>query len=299
MTRPRIGFIGLGKMGRRMAARLISTDQPVVVFDSNPGAIEHLAALGAEAAASASALARRVDRVFLSLPTPDVVETVATQLLDGSVRIVVDLSTTGPSVARRISAAFKPARIALVDAPVSGGTTGAEQGTLTIMVSGDQRAVTDMQPWLSSLGRQFYLGDEPGRAQIMKVINNTLCAAANVSAFEGLVLGAKLGLDPQMMLEVINASSGRSFATEIKIPQCILDRTFPMRFTTTLLAKDVRLCIDEGERLGMPMPVSTQVHKFLQQGVEAGLGEADYAQLITLVEGPVGIQFGVKRVEQA
>ena len=288
----RVGFIGLGKMGRRMAERLISAGQSLAVFDSDPAAIDYLVTLGAEASASAGALARRVDVIFLSLPTPGVVETVSMELLGGAARIVVDLSTTGPAAAKRIGAVFEKAGIKLVDAPVSGGTTGAEAGTLSIMVSGEEQAVLKLRAQFDVLGKTFYLGAEPGKAQAMKVINNTLCAAANVSAFEGLVLGAKLGLDPRTMLEVINASSGRSFATEVKIPQCILDRSFPMRFATLLLAKDVRLCLGEGERLGVPMPVSAETWKFLESGVEAGLGDVDYAHLITLVEAAAGVQVG-------
>lgn len=294
----RIGFIGLGKMGQRMAGRLLSVGEPLTVFDSDRAAMARMVALGAQAATSAGALAHRVELVFLSLPTPDVVEAVATELSGGSVRVVVDLSTTGPEAAKRIGAALAKARIKLVDAPVSGGTTGAEEGTLTIMASGEEQVVAALRSTLAPLGRLFYLGKEPGQAQAMKVINNTLCAVANISAFEGMVLGARLGLDPRIMLEVINASSGRSFATEVKIPQCILDRSFPMRFATALLAKDVRLCLAEGERLGVPMPVSAETGKFLERGVESGLGEVDYAHLITLVETAAGTRFGTLPEEQ-
>jgi 3-hydroxyisobutyrate dehydrogenase len=293
----RIGFIGLGRMGQRMAGRLLSSGQAPTVFDSNPASVDYLVGHGAQPASSARAMARQVEVVFLSLPTPEVVEAVAMELLGGAARIVADLSTTGPDVAKRIAVAFEKGGMKLVDAPVSGGTTGAEQGTLSIMVSGDEHAVAELRPFFGVLGKMFYLGEQPGQAQAMKVINNTLCAAANISAFEGLVLGAKLGLDPRRMLEVINASSGRSFATEVKIPQCILNRNFPMRFATSLLAKDVRLCLGEGERLGVPMPVSAETHKFLERGIEAGLGEADYAHLITLVETVAGAQFGITREE--
>jgi 3-hydroxyisobutyrate dehydrogenase len=298
LNRMRTGFIGLGKMGQRMARRLAASGQKLTVFDSDPTAIAGLVACGAEAATSAGALAQHADVVMLSLPTPEIVESVARGLAGGEVRLVADLSTTGPEAAKRIGASLDKAGIKYVDAPVSGGTSGAEAGTLSIMVSGDQAAVAELEPLLRLLGKIFYLGREPGQAQAMKVINNTLCAAANISAFEGLVLGAKLGLDPRMMLTVINASSGRSFATEVKIPQCILERSFPMRFTTTLLAKDVQLCLSEGERLGVPMPVSDETRKFLQRGVAAGLGDLDYGHLITLVEKAAGAQFGTAAEER-
>ncbi len=295
----RIGFIGLGNMGQHMAARLLAAGHDVVLFDTNAAAVDRAVGQGGEAAVSAAALGATVEIVFLSLPTPDVVDRVTTDLTAGGVRIVVDLSTTGPEAAARIGATLKGKGIALVDAPVSGGITGAEAGTLAIMVSGDQAAIAEVEPALLILGKIFNLGVEAGQAQAMKVINNMLCAAGAVAAFEGLVLGAKLGLDSKAMLDVINASSGRSFATEVKIPQCVLDRSFPMRFATSLLDKDVRLCLEEGVRQNVPMPVATATREFLARGVEAGFGQVDYGRLITMIEAPAGAQFGYSEEDKA
>jgi 3-hydroxyisobutyrate dehydrogenase len=293
----RVGFIGLGNMGRRMVVRLLGAGWQVLVHDIDEDAIAALVSLGAERGGSTGRMAAAVDTVLVSLPTPGVVEEVLTVggagLSGGRLRTVIDLSTTGPVVSTRVASILRERNVELIDAPVSGGVTGAEAGSLSIMVSGDGAAFDRVRPLLQVLGsRIFYLGAEPGQAQTMKVINNTLCAAAAISAFEGLVLGAKAGLDPAMMLEILNASSGRSFATEVKVPECILHRNFPMRFSTELLHKDVTLCLQEAERLGVEMSVSQTMRRFLALGVEQGLGRQDYAELIKLLEGPAGACFG-------
>jgi 3-hydroxyisobutyrate dehydrogenase len=280
-----------------MAARLLAAGHQVVAHDVTPAAVEALAALGAEVAGSVAAVADAVEAVLVSLPTPAVVEQVLIGeggLIGGSaVRTVVDLSTTGPAVSERVSAALRVRGIALVDAPVSGGVTGAEAGALAVMASGDPAAFGAVRPLLEVIGSNiFYLGPQPGQGQTMKIVNNMMCAAAAVSAFEALVLGSKAGLEAQIMLDVINVSSGRSFATEVKIPQCIADRGFPMRFSTELLHKDVTLCIQEAERLGVPMWVNQTVRQFLGFGVSQGLGQRDYAELIKLIEQWAGAEFG-------
>ncbi len=298
----RLGFIGLGRMGLPMARRLLAAGHELVVFDVNEAAVEALAAVGATKAVSATAVAERVEIGCVSLPTPDIVERVLlgdNGLATGTIRIVIDFSTTGPTVARCIAAALGDKGIALLDAPVSGGTTGAEAGTLSIMISGQEASYHEVRPALEAIGKNFfYLGGEPGRAQLMKLINNTLMAAATISAFEGLVLGAKAGLDPQTMLDVIKASSGQSFAISNKIQQCVVDRSFPHRFSTALLDKDVRLCLAEGERLGVTMPVCQQARQFIAFGVSQGFAEQDFGHLIKIYEGWAGTQFGVAKQQQ-
>lgn len=286
------GFIGLGRMGYHMAERLLAAKHQLVVFDTDPAALDRLVQSGATAATDVQTLANEVETILLSLPTPDVVSDVARAISHGKARVVVDLSTTGPETSTHIHASLAKEGISFIDAPVSGGPAGAEAGTLAIMLSGEEQAVQQVQPYLDELGRSFYLGSKPGLGQAMKVINNTLCTVSNVAAFEGLILGTKLGLDSKTMLDVINASSGRSFATEVKIPQCILDRSFPMRFTTELLEKDTRLCIDTAKSNDVPMPVSENALAFLQQGIERGFGKEDYGRLITILEEKTGVVFG-------
>ena len=292
----KLGFIGLGNMGIHMSTRLLGAGHSMIVSDINKKAAAPILKLGAEWAESGRDVASRAHIVFLSLPTPAIVEQVVVGndglIFGTAVRAVVDLSTTGPSVTARLAAMLAERRIAMIDAPVSGGTIGAEAGSLAVMVSGDRPVFDEIEPTLNVIGANiFYLGATPGQAQLMKIINNTLCAAASLATFEGLVLGAKAGLDAKTMLDVINVSSGRSFATEVKVPQCIINREFPMRFATELLRKDVKLCLDEAERLAVPMWLSQNVLQFLTFAVTQGMGQLDYGNIIKIIEGWSGAIF--------
>jgi 3-hydroxyisobutyrate dehydrogenase len=140
----------------------------------------------------------------------------------------------------------------------------------------------------------FYLGAGHGLGQTMKIINNTLCAVGMVASCEALVFGAKAGLDSSTMLDILNVSSGRSFATLEKIPQCILNRDFPMRFTTELIHKDIKLCIEEAEKLGVTMWVSPAARQFLSFAISQGDGPKDYAHTIKHFEKWAGTQFGAE-----
>ncbi|MBT2305211.1 NAD(P)-dependent oxidoreductase [Variovorax paradoxus] len=293
----KVGFIGLGNMGRGMAARLVQAGHDTVVHDVRDELRGQFESRGAAWAGSAQEVGDVAEMVAISLPTPRVVEQVL--LGDGglikgrAVRIVVDTSTTGPEVSRRAAQRLGERGIKLVDAPVSGGMTGAEEGTLSIMASGDRQAFDAVSPLLSSIGRHiFYLGPDAGQGQMMKIINNTMCAVATLASFEGLVLGSRAGIDAQTMLEILNVSSGRSFATEVKIPQCVVQRNFPQRFTTDLLHKDVKLCIDEAQRLGVPMWVSDSARQMLSFAIGQGDGPVDYANIIKRYEAWAKVQFG-------
>lgn len=298
----RLGFVGLGNMGQPMARRLLAAGHELIIFDLNEAALAPLVSAGATKAASVPDVAEQVEIVCVSLPTPDIVERVALGeggLASGRTRIIVDFSTTGPSVAQRLAAGLGERGIALVDAPVSGGTTGAEAGTLAIMISGEKAAYEEVRSALDAVGRNiFYLGAQAGAAHLMKLINNTIMAATTMASFEGLVLGSKAGLDAQTMLDVIKVSSGQSFATSNKIQQCVVDRNFPHRFATALLDKDVRLCLAEGERLGVTMPVSQQARQFISFGLSQGYADLDFGHLIKILEGWAGTQFGTAKQQE-
>ena len=253
-------------------------------------------ARGAKSAASARELASQVEIVLLCLPMPRVVADVVAEVAEGGkVRIVLDLSTTGPSVTKEIDALLAARNIALVGAPVSGGTVAAEKGTLAVMPAGPSQAYEEVEPLLRVLGKNvFYLGADPSLGQTLKIINNTLYATSLIASCEALVYGVKAGLDPKTMLDVINVSSGRSFATLERIPQCALDRSFPLRFTTELLHKDVKMCIDEAEKLGAPMLVSPAARQFLAFAITQGDGDKDNVVPIRHFEQWAGVQFGAK-----
>ena len=290
----RIGMIGLGIMGLRMARRLREAGHDLLAHDSNPAAF---ATLGAEAADGPADLADRAELVLCSLPSPAVVEAVLTGpggvAEGGAVRIVVDLSTTGAACTHRVAERLAARGIAFLDAPVSGGPAGAAAGTLSMMLSGDRAVYELIEPILAVLARtRFWLGERAGLGQTMKLVNNMVCAAGFLAAAEALVFGAKSGLDAATMLDVINVSSGRCFATEVKIKECILDRSFPQRFTTEMLHKDVRLGVEEAEALGVPMSVLPMVRQFLAFAISQGDGPKDYAEVIRHIEGWAGAEFG-------
>ena len=227
-----IGFIGLGNMGAHMARRLIEAGHRVIVYDTRQEAIGNLAALGAVAARSPAEVADAAETVMASLPTPEVVLKVATGpngVIEGKrVRRFVDLSTTGAVMAQRIFKLLAVRDIVQIDSPVSGGVVGAEKGTLAVMASGPLAEIAAIEPVLAVFGTIFILGNRPGAGQTMKLINNALAAAATAATSEAMVTGVKAGLDPRLMLDVINAGTGRSTATEIRFPKFVLPGKFEL-----------------------------------------------------------------------
>ena len=288
------GFVGLGNMGGPMAARFLEAGYRLTVYDLNPEVVADAVAKGAGAAGSLAELADIADVVFLSLPTPDVVRAVslgADGLAGGTrTRIVVDLSTTGSQVSEEVAAGLAEAGKILLDCPVSGGPTGAARGTLALMLAGDPQAAEGVAPSLAPFGRVFRVGDVAGQGQTLKVLNNVMSAAALTICSEALVAGTKAGLDPDVMLEVINAGSGRNTASEDKAPRCILPRSFDFGFPVGLLHKDVRLCLEEADRLGVPMIVGTAVRQLLTIARDRQGWDTDITAVIRTVEEWAGVE---------
>jgi 3-hydroxyisobutyrate dehydrogenase-like beta-hydroxyacid dehydrogenase len=254
-------------MGGLMAARLIAAGHALTVCDGSDAAVAPLVSAGARRAKTAADVAGEADIVLASLPTPDVVRTVAlgpNGVIEGSrAKTFIDLSTTGPRVAAAVSAGLAAKGITAVDAPVSGGMAGAKNGTLAVMVSGPRASYDALEPILKVFGKLFFIGEKAGAAQTMKLVNNLLAACSLAITCEGMVMGAKAGLDAKTMIDVLNVSSGRSSATQDKFPRAILPRSFDFGFATGLSHKDVRLCLDEAEALGVPMIVGSAVRQVL------------------------------------
>lgn len=289
-----IGLIGVGTMGKHFAARILNAGHELMVYDASEAARDALKAQGARIAATAADLASQVTDIYLCLPTPVAVRDVAQELSSGSaVKRVIDLSTTGPTVTQEIHELLSEGRIGFVSAPVSGGPGGAQSGSLAMMASGDEAAFKHVEPILKILAKNiFFLGQDPSLGQTMKIINNTLYATSMLASCEALVYGVKAGLDPQSMLEVLNVSSGRSYATMERIPQCVLDRSFPVRFTTELLHKDVKMCLDEAEKLGAPMMINQAARQFLAFAMAQGDAAQDNVFPIRHFEQWAGVQVG-------
>jgi 3-hydroxyisobutyrate dehydrogenase-like beta-hydroxyacid dehydrogenase len=289
-----IGFVGLGQMGFHMARRLVEAGHRLLVLDTRPDAMDRLTALGAERRDSARAIADEVETVMASLPTPDIVLAVATGkggVIEGKrVRRFVDLSTTGSAMAKRIFDALQARNIVQIDSPVSGGVTGASKGTLAVMVSGPSPEVELVKPALSVIGKVFFIGERPGAGQTMKLCNNFLSAAAMTATSEAMVMGVKAGLDPRIMLDVINSGSGRNTATEDKFGRGVLPRLFNLGFTTGLMTKDVKLCLSEAGGLGVPMPVAQAVMGALQLACNEIGPEKDLTTVVQTVERRAGVE---------
>ena len=297
-----IGFIGLGQMGFHMARRLVEAGHRVTVFDARREAMDRLTARGAEAVPSPRGVADRAETVMASLPTPDIVLEVATGasgVIEGKrVRRFVDLSTTGAVMARRVCAALQAKSIVQIDCPVSGGVTGAEKGTLALMVSGPRAEVGVIEPVLASIGKFFFIGERPGAGQTMKLCNNFLSAAAMTATSEAMVMGVKAGLDPRIMLDVINSGTGRNTATEDKFKRLVLPRTFNLGFTVGLMAKDLKLCLSEGKALGVPMEVAEAVTRLLVTACDENGPDQDLTTVVQSVERRAGVELRAPREDE-
>jgi 3-hydroxyisobutyrate dehydrogenase-like beta-hydroxyacid dehydrogenase len=290
-----LGFVGVGRMGGPMANRLLDAGYRLCVYDVSDEATGPLVARGAELAASPAEVASMADTVFMSLPTPDVVREVALGgnggLINGSkVRTVIDLSTTGPGVATEVAGKLAERKIAWVDSPVSGGVTGAKAGTLAVMVSCPTPTYQKLEPVLKVFGKLFHAGEKPGLAQTAKLANNLLAATAMVATSEAMAMGVKAGLDAKVLIDIINASSGRNSASQDKFPRAILPRTFDFGFATGLSYKDVRLCVEEAEAMGVPMVVGGAVREMLAvTRARFGAG-SDFTYIAKVLEEWAGVE---------
>ncbi len=293
-----VGFIGLGAMGTPMAERLLNDGYSLTVFDVNASVAQALAQKGAQVVASVQAVGDAVDTVLISLPTPDIVKEVTTGaqgLIHGAkVKTVVDLSTTGSGMAQWVHAALAAKGIEFVDSPVSGGRGGAIAGTLAVMVSGQHATYERLTPVLKNIGKLFFIGDKPGMAQTMKLANNMMSAAAMAITSEAVGMGVKAGLDPSIMIDVINAGSGMNTASRDKFPRSILPRKFDYGFTTALMYKDVRLCVEESQALGISMPVATAVRDIWKRTNDDFGGDKDFTNIIRVIEQSMGVEVKAK-----
>ena len=291
-----LGFVGVGRMGSRMAARLMDIGHRLTVYDISEEAMTPLVGRGAGRANSSREVADVADIVFFSLPEPRDVqgEAIGAEgiIAGRRAKILVDLSTTGPRTIGVVAEALERVGIAVVDAPVSGGVAGAAKGTLAVMASGAADPMHRVEPLLKIFGRLFIVGDRPGQGQVMKLANNLLSATSLAVTAEAMVMGVKAGLDPRLMIDVINAGTGRNSASETKFPISILPRRFAYGFATGLMEKDVSLCIDEAEALDVPMFVGQAVKTVWQLAKDELGPDSDYTEIIRCLERRAGVEVG-------
>ncbi len=291
-ARPRIGFVGLGNMGRPMAENLLKAGFELAVADADPG---HLAGLGARAALPASLveLGRLCDIAITMLPDGKIVrkvllgdagsnDGVLAGLAAGS--LVIDMSSSAPVGTRALGTDLAARGIALVDAPVSGGVKRAIDGTLAIMVGGEAADIERARPLLAAMGRDIFPTGALGSGHAMKALNNYVSAAGLAAAAEAVLVGERFGLDPGVMVDILNASTGRNNATENKLKQFILPKRYAAGFTMGLMAKDLRTALETAEATATPAPLAAACIA-MWNAAEARLGgAADHTEIARYLE---------------
>lgn len=282
-----IGFVGLGNMGGPMAARLIAAGHQLCVYDVVPATRERFA--GSAALAATVTEVSTADTVILMLPDSAVVERVllADGLLDRLRRgtLLVDMSSSDPNRTRELAALAAARGVTLVDAPVSGGVAGARAGTLTVMVGGPAEAFARLRPVFDALGsRVVHAGEVVGAGHAVKALNNLMSAAHLMVASEALLAGQAFGLDPRVMLDIVNASSGRSGSTETKWPKFVLPGTYDSGFGLRLMLKDMGIALGLQEATGTPAAVSTAAVAAWAEAAEALPPDADHTEVAAWLE---------------
>ena len=279
-----IGFVGLGNMGRPMAANLVKSGRHVVVHDA--AGTQARAPEGAKLAASNAALAGRVEVIHLCVPDGRTSESIGREIAgvaDRRTRLVVDHSTIGTSAAVRVHALLAEQGIEYVDAPISGGVSGAVNATLSIMYSGSGETFEALRPAFESMaGNVFRVGSGPGQGQAMKVLNNFLSGTAMAATAEAVAFGVRQGLDMKMILDVVNASSGRNTATTDKFPNRVLTGTWDAGFSSTQLNKDLGLYREAVGAVGASHPISPAVFDVWRR-LEAHEPNADISRVYPFV----------------
>ncbi len=297
----RIGFVGLGNMGWPMA-HLLDPAYELTVLDARADVAESFAAEHrATATADLAALGAASDAVITMLPNGDIVREVALGGGDSggglaagmaAGAVLIDMSSSAPLGTRQLAEDLRPRGVALVDAPVSGGVAGARAGSLAIMAGGEPDEIARCRPVLERLGRVIYEMGGSGTGHAMKALNNYCSAAALSSACEALIVGDRMGLEPATMVDVLNASSGRSAATEGKIAEEILDRDFSAGFTVALMAKDVGIAGGLAEGLGMEAPILARTRDLWRDAADLLGPAAGVTEIVRLWEQWNGGELG-------
>jgi 3-hydroxyisobutyrate dehydrogenase-like beta-hydroxyacid dehydrogenase len=283
---PEIGVVGVGRMAAPMVRRLLDRGWHAHVLDPDPAATAPFRGRAdVTVHDDVGALARRAPAVLLSVPGPDALLAVVAQLAadPGAVRTVVSTTTSGPSATREAASRLADVGIAVVDAPVSGGAAGAEQGTLAVLVSGPPDAVTACAPVFDAIaGQVVRIGPEAGQAQVVKLANNLLSLGALAATAEVTALTSAAGVPLPVAIEAFNAGSGRNSATAVKFPAHVLTGRFDFGFPARGALKDVSLFADLAAELGVPAPLASAVVGAWRDAVEQGYGDDDCTHIATL-----------------
>lgn len=285
----RIGFLGVGNMGQPMAGHLIDAGHELWLHDISEDAMRPLLERQARRTDSPRALADACESVVVSLPTLAAFRAVMDGpdglLAGGAIKTLVNTCTVGGPFVEELVAACAAKGVTVVDAPISGGPTGARAGTLAVMVSGDPATVEAHRPVFDAWGPKVVVaGPKPGAAQIMKLTNNIIFAVGFLTTCEAMTMATTGGIDPEAMLEVLNNGTGRTFASVKMFPDNIVPGSFDFGATIDLLVKDVDLAIEQGEALGVPMSICQMARLALKHASFSGRGKQDLSRYVQIIE---------------
>ncbi|BBO73146.1 2-hydroxy-3-oxopropionate reductase [Desulfosarcina widdelii] len=291
----KIGFIGLGAMGNHMARNLTKKGFAVTVYDLNPEAVQSLVNAGAKAAESCAAAAQNADIVITVLPADRHMK--AVMMNDNGVfqgaspgTTIIDMTTLSPHTSIEVAAEAQKRGLFFLDAPVSGGTIGAEKGTLTIMVGGEKQLFEQVRDVLEAMGKTIYHVGGIGIGETVKMVNQILVACNMLAISEAFVLGVKLGADPDTLLNVIKVSAGNSFLIEHRLPNYVFPGDFEQPgFALDLLRKDVGIAMDSAREEKVAISLTSIVYQMLTQASSAGFGNMDMSSVIKVVESSAGV----------
>ncbi len=291
--KPKLGFVGLGNIGEPICRNLLGEGYEIAVHDVSPEAMARLGDTGAEPVGSPGQLGAVADVVLLSLPNSAVVEKVV--LGDGGLagvlsegKVLIDTSSSKPHSTRTIAERLAASGVEMLDAPVSGGVLRAREGKLAVMVGGRREVFEQYSDILRAFGEHvFYVGDH-GTAHLLKALNNLLSATTLTSAAEAMILAEKAGIAPETFIEVVNASNGRSYSTEVKFPRYILPRSFDDGFALGLMSKDVKIALETAAEMELPMVVGSTVSQIWQSAVAKGHSAENHTAIYAFVEDLLG-----------
>jgi len=291
-----VGFIGLGNMGNPMAANVLKNGFALTVFDKNAQAMTNLVQLGAKAAASAGALAEQCEVVLTCVPGSPESEDLylgAGGLMAAakSGNVLVDMSSVLPSTPRKLEPQAKARSVQFLEAPVSGGVTGARAATLAIMTGGDAAVLERVRPILRAMGPNIYHVGPVGTGNTVKAINNMMSSVNSIAMMEGLVVGIKAGIDMQKIYEIVKDSSGNSNALA-RVPRALIPRNFEPGFKVQLMNKDLDTFTTIAKELHVPVSFANVAQRYQQAALAADLGEKDTSVIFTLIEQLAGVDKG-------
>jgi 2-hydroxy-3-oxopropionate reductase len=289
----KVGYIGLGLMGKSIASNILRAGFPLVVHNRSRAAVDDLAAQGAIPAPSPKDTAAQVDVVFTNLPdTPDVEKVVLGEngIIEGAHDglIFVDNSTIKPASARMIAERLAARGVTALDAPVSGGDIGARNATLTIMVGGEAKAVEKIMPVFQAMGKTITHVGGPGAGQVAKAANQIMVAAQMVAMGELLVFAKKAGVDPRKVVQAIKAGAAQCWTLDVKPPRLFEGNRQP-GFKARMQLKDMKIVLETASELGVPLSSTIENTKLFQQMIDAGMGELDNSAVVGVIEKLAGV----------